>query len=879
MLKLDKLNTEFNRAIELIKYTNGIIFLTGKAGTGKTTFLKYLLEKKYKESIVLAPTGVAAINAGGVTINSFFQIPFGPFLPNDIRLSPKEINKNFKFNNSKKELISKLELLIIDEVSMVRSDTLDVIDNLLRYFRKDKYLPFGGVQVLLIGDVFQLPPIVESSQWEILSHYYKSSFFFDSKVFRKSKPIHIEFKKLYRQKDEEFISLLNKVRMNKLSSLDLKTLNSRVKEIRSKDQYITLTTHRKAVNKINTSRLKLNKNELIQFEASVEGDFDEGSYPANKILSLKKEAQIMFIKNDTSHSKKYFNGKLGTVYEITEKQIIVKDNKGELIKVKPAIWNKIRYSYNKKEKKVEAEKIGLFVQFPLRLAWAITVHKSQGLTFESLKADLKDAFSPGQVYVALSRCTSLKGLYLESEIPLKAIKSQFNVLSFSKEVSPYRIIADKIAQGKSDFFFKESKKQKEIGKLNEALKYINKSLSFYSSAKLLKFKESLHKDLYQKKNKQNREITNSLRFSGADKKLKMEKLIKIIEANYNLLKNYIEMDMDKESMLETLQSQKKSTFKLLNNFTNEESVSKELSSLLTKEWWESLSQKWKKVLLLNIEIIDIYKNHIWLTNEWNKHPLHAYKNYYHKDFQVSENLDIKKILIHLNNLDSIIIYGIDDSLEPLTYLQNIKHLEINCLKSEGQHTQERYTYDFSILTQLQNLKVLKLQDLPDDADLSSLKDLKNLIYLYKDGNSSIPYLKNLKVLKCSGDEPEMRKDDFVLENVIILDIHNDNDRVTYDFHNTPFTLFKSLKKFPKLIYLEIGRALPEKHRDFKIITELPNLKKFICITKSIKVGNRSIKEEFNSISFNDIAENLLEKKVYVSVDGKYLTPKISKFYN
>jgi len=864
MLKLDKLNTEFNKAIELIKYTNGLIFLTGKAGTGKTTFLKYLLQKKYKETVVLAPTGVAAINAGGVTINSFFQIPFGPFLPNDSRLNPKEINKNFKYNTSKKELILKLELLIIDEVSMVRSDTLDVIDNLLRYFRKDKHSPFGGVQVLLIGDVFQLPPIVESSQWEILSDYYKSPFFFDSEVFGKSKPIHLEFKKIYRQKDEEFISLLNKVRMNELSSSDLKKLNSRVKEIRSKEQYITLATHRKTVDKINTSRLKLNNNELIQFEATVEGDFKESSYPAKKILSLKKGAQVMFIKNDTNSSKTYFNGKLGVVYKISESQIIVKDNDGKLITVKPAIWNNIKYTYNKKEKKIEEEQIGLFVQFPLRLAWAITVHKSQGLTFENLKADLKDAFSPGQIYVALSRCTSLKGLFLENEIPTKAIKSQFNVISFAKEVSSDRVISQTITQGKSDFFFKESKKQKEIGDLNEAIKFINKSISFCSTAETLSFKAVIQKQLLPKENLPISETNSSRSLRFSDKKLKMDKLKKIIEANYNLLQNYIEMDMDKESIQETLESQKKSTFKLLNNFTNEGNVS-DSPSLLTQEWWESLPQEWKRLFLLNIEVIDFYKYALFNSNRPEIYLEGIYKDYHHKKFKMPDNVNVEKVLYDLNNLDTLLVGGIESDLRPLAYLKNLIHLEIDCNKDVERDGFTRYNYDFYVLKNLKKLKFLKLFNLDYEADLSVLVKLKKLIYLCKDGDCSIPFIKKLRVLKCSGYEPELQSEDFELKKLMVLDIHHNNIGLSNGIGGSPFTSFNFLKNFPNLLDLKIRWVIPEKHRGFEIITKMPNLKTLSCKTKNVFVSD-IVKGESNSMSFEDLVKKLKERNVKVIID-------------
>ncbi len=431
---LDNNNTEFNLATELVKNGEKLIYLTGKAGSGKTTFLKNIKKIIDKKTIVLAPTGVAALNAGGQTIHSFFKIAPSVYLPDDYRLrkwnnlendgDARTIFDFFTYRKNHKNLIVNLELLIIDEISMVRCDLLDVIDRLLRVFRDNESEAFGGVQVLLIGDAYQLPPIVPKDQWELLSKYYKSPFFFDSNVLINNSPKYIELKKIYRQKDEKFINLLNKIRTNSINNDDLDLLNSRFNpSVKDNDNldYITIATHNKIVENINTKRLNELEHQEYTYEAIIHGDFQDSLLPTDKVLKLKVGAQVMFIRNDLE--KKYYNGKIGHIKSLDSDMIIIEVGKGKEIEVNRYNWENIRYNWNDKSKKIEEELIGEFIQFPIKLAWSITVHKCQGLTFDRIIADISNSFTAGQVYVALSRCTSLEGIILKSKINRNAIKT------------------------------------------------------------------------------------------------------------------------------------------------------------------------------------------------------------------------------------------------------------------------------------------------------------------------------------------------------------------------------------------------------------------------------------------------------------------------
>jgi len=431
-------------ALDFVEQTGRNIFLTGRAGTGKTTFLRSLKERIFKRMIVVAPTGVAAINAGGVTIHSFFQMPFGPQIPkhDDHRLpdesgSQEAIKPIQRFSRVKINIIKSLDLLVIDEISMVRADLLDGIDEVLRRFR-DRNRPFGGVQLLMIGDLQQLAPIVREDEWRILRPYYDTMFFFGSRALQKSDYVTIELHHIFRQKDEDFIRILNRIRDNSADDLILQELNRRYipgfhKE--NHEGYITLTTHNSQAQSINNSELLRINTKAFTFTAEVEGDFSEYSYPTDFHLTLKKGAQVMFIKNDPASEKRFFNGKIGAIVEIDADKIIVKcKDDPETITVERLEWRNYRYNINEETKEIEETITGTFTQYPLKLAWAITIHKSQGLTFDKTIVDANAAFAFGQVYVALSRCRTLEGLVLSSPVLPHCLKSDAVVSEFVHEM-------------------------------------------------------------------------------------------------------------------------------------------------------------------------------------------------------------------------------------------------------------------------------------------------------------------------------------------------------------------------------------------------------------------------------------------------------------
>lgn len=441
----DTENTIAAIASKFINNTNKNVFLTGKAGTGKTTFLKHIIRHTYKNAVIVAPTGIAAINAGGVTIHSMFQLPFGAFIPardagnqfnENVKINtPATLFKGFQLNATKRRVMQEMELLIIDEVSMLRADLLDAIDTVLKSVRRKSHLPFGGVQVLFIGDMLQLPPVVKDDEWSFLKSYYKTAFFFDAQVLQQNKPLYIELDKIYRQADDTFINILNHLRNNQVSREDIETLNRYYKPgFRQElhDNYIHLTTHNYKADNLNRESLQRLGGQSYFFKAEISGDFSEYAYPVENNLELKKGAQIMFIKNDASGAQRFFNGKIGVVSNIGNSFIEVSFNDGGTpFNIEKHEWQNIKYTLNETTNEIEENIAGTFRQYPVKLAWAITVHKSQGLTFSKAIVDIGDAFAPGQVYVALSRLTSLSGLVLSSPINVNSLNVDASITEYA----------------------------------------------------------------------------------------------------------------------------------------------------------------------------------------------------------------------------------------------------------------------------------------------------------------------------------------------------------------------------------------------------------------------------------------------------------------
>lgn len=479
MINPENDNPEQKLALGFLQYTSENVFLTGNAGTGKTTFLRNLKKQSPKRMVVLAPTGVAAINAGGVTIHSFFQMPFGPLVPGTSALknSYAQPDKNastryHKFSRDKLNIIRSLDLIVIDEISMVRADLLDGIDEQLRRLRKNDK-PFGGVQLLLIGDLQQLPPVTKEDEWEILKPYYNTPFFFGSRALQQSKYLTIELKKIYRQNDQKFINLLNKIRYSDRSPDTLAQLNKRYQPGVNLDTEgcIILTTHNYQAKRINEERMRKLPGKLHKFTAKIEGEFPEYSYPTDFELEIKQSAQVMFIKNDSSQEKRFFNGKIGKVEKI-ENGIIYVNCPGdyETIKVEPEIWQNIKYALNHDTNEIVETEIGSFTQYPLKPAWAITIHKSQGLTFDKVIIDAGAAFTHGQVYVALSRCKTLEGLILTTPVSPRVLISDPSVSQFTRNIQDNQ--PDELQLKKASIAYQQ-KLLKELFDFSELNRQIN----------------------------------------------------------------------------------------------------------------------------------------------------------------------------------------------------------------------------------------------------------------------------------------------------------------------------------------------------------------------------------------------------------------------
>lgn len=496
--KIDIDNPQFKNALDLVQFTSQSVFLTGKAGTGKSTFLKYICEITKKKYVVLAPTGIAAINAGGSTIHSFFHLPFHPFVPDDNRFqTPGRLKSFLKYNKEHVKLIKNIELIIIDEISMVRADVIDFIDRILRVYCGNFRQPFGGKQLLFVGDVFQLEPVVTRDEREILSKFYDTSHFFSARVFKEIQLVSIELTKVYRQTDNAFITVLDHVRTNKVTTGDLQLLNMRVTtspedstpatselEEHTSDvpqdlsPSVTLASRRDIVDSINQKNLNALEGDVLHFQGEIQGEFPETSLPTLLDLELKVGAQVIFIKND--QDKRWVNGTIGTIVGIDLDEanyITIVTDEGKMFDVERAIWSNVRYSYNETEKKIEEEELGRFVQFPIRLAWSITIHKSQGFTFSKVSIDFTGGvFAGGQTYVALSRCRSLQGLQLNKPIALSDVFVNPCIVKFSEMFNNQKAVELALKRAGADIEYSDAVKAFDNGDMNEALIHFFKAI-------------------------------------------------------------------------------------------------------------------------------------------------------------------------------------------------------------------------------------------------------------------------------------------------------------------------------------------------------------------------------------------------------------------
>ncbi|MBR4388383.1 MAG: AAA family ATPase [Prevotella sp.] len=544
---IDLENHEFQAALHLVEHSNRSLFLTGKAGTGKSTFLRYICSQTQKKHVVLAPTGIAAINAGGSTLHSFFKLPFHPLLPDDVKYSPRHIKETLKYNGEKRKMLRELELIIIDEVSMLRADIIDFIDKVLRIYSRNMKVPFGGKQLLLVGDVFQLEPVVREEDRQLLLPYYKSMFFFGAHVFEELPLVSIELKTVYRQNDAHFIRMLDHIRTNQISDIDLRQLNSRVgAELKYSDSQlaITLSARRDTVDYINEQRLASLPGEAISYHGVITGEFPSSSLPTTEVLDLKPGAQIIFVKNDKD--RRWVNGTLGMIDSMSTADdglpfltIITED--GDSYDVVEERWSNMRYTFNEKEKKIEEEEIGTFTQFPIRLAWAITIHKSQGLTFRQVKIDFSGGvFAAGQAYVALSRCQSLEGISLLEPLRRGDIFVKNDVLRFSAQFNDGRLYSSALSYSEADREYIEALRSFDEGDMQLFLQHFFKAIHL---------RYDIEKPVVQRFLRRKLDVVNQLRLENErlrEEMHKRERFLKKLSAEYTLMGK----DCEREHMID-----------------------------------------------------------------------------------------------------------------------------------------------------------------------------------------------------------------------------------------------------------------------------------------------------------------------------------------
>lgn len=549
---IDLNNPELQNALRIIQNTHRSLFLTGKAGTGKSTFLRHISQTTKKKHVILAPTGIAAINVGGATLHSFFKLPFHPILPNDNRYGVRNLRKTLKYNSEKIKLIKEVELIIIDEISMVRADIIDIIDKILRVYAHNMRVPFGGKQLLLVGDMYQLEPVLREDERALLQPFYSSKFFFDARVFREMQLVCIELQKVYRQSDPLFISILDHIRTSNATQADLSVLNQRVGSS-SNDAggalAITLSTHRDTVDYINQQRLQQLPGQPAVFHGVIEGEFPENNLPTPMKLEIKTGAQVLFVKND--REKRWVNGTLGTVIGMgdeSEGLICVRTEQGEDVDVEQETWSNVRYTYNEKEQKIEEEEIGNFRQFPIRLAWAITIHKSQGLTFSQVNIDLSGGvFAGGQTYVALSRCRSLEGINLEAPVKKENIFVSQAITRFARTYNDQRSLDKALLQSQAEKQYHDAVTAFERGDMQSAMD--NFFLAIHG-------KYEIEKPAAKRLIRRKLNVINTLREENErlrDQQREKEKLLKRLSAEYVMMGKECEREGMKDAALRNYQ--------------------------------------------------------------------------------------------------------------------------------------------------------------------------------------------------------------------------------------------------------------------------------------------------------------------------------------